>query len=336
MDLQLMWSHVMRDVLDSLKLSIFPRTAFVEGQANVDDILNTEMGGAIRMRAPGMVQPFNHEFAGQKAFPLFDLFDKIQERRTGVGAATMGMDGSALQSTTAQAAQQSISASQQMVELIARIFAETGMKRTFKGVYQLLVENEDHEMQFRLNGRDYTVNPSKWGDLDIAIDTGLGLGSEATKLQALSAHAEYISSTLGAMGIDNPMASLQELYNTRKKMLEIAGIRDIQRYMRDPGMSMQQGKKIQSPKSPEQTVADAEIQIKGRIEDRQTLSIILEDDRVREQQIMDLALRAADIAGKYGTQVDVQSIRALMAREKHDADATLAAQAPPVGAPPQQ
>lgn len=329
MDLQLMWSHVMRDVMDSLKLSIFPRTAYVEGQANVDDVLNTEMGAAIRMRAPGMVQPFTHDFTGQQAFPLFDLFDKIQERRTGVSAATMGMDGSALQSTTAGAAQASISASQQMIELIARIFAETGMKRVFKGVLRLVRDNQDSEMQFRLNGRNYKVNPSKWGELDVGIDTGLGVGSESTKLNALTAHADYLQGQLGSMGIDNPMSSLVELYNTRKKILEIAGIRDIQRYMRDPSAPASQGKQIQSPQSPEQVVADAEIKIKGRVEDRQTLAIILEDERVREKQDQDLYLGAAEISGKYGTQVDMQAIKAMMHSEKLAAAHTLAIQTQP-------
>lgn len=331
MDLQLMWSHVMRDVLDSLKLSIFPRTAYVEGQANVDDVLNTEMGGAIRMRAPGMVQPFTHEFAGQRAFPLFDLFDQIQERRTGIGKASMGMDGSALQSTTAGAAEQTISASQQMVELVARIFAETGMKRTFRGVLLLLRENQDHEMQFRLNGHDYRVNPSAWSDLDITIETGLGIGSQATKLQALTAHASDLQASFGSMGMDNPLGSLQEYYNTKKRILEIAGVRDVQRYLRDPSISMKQGKQIQSPKSPEQTVADAEIAIKGRMEDRETLKIILQDDRDRESLIADVHLRAANIEGQWGTRVNVAEIEAQMQREQTAASATLAAQPAPVG-----
>lgn len=326
MDLQQMWSHVMRDVLDSLKLSIFPRTAYVEGQANVDDILNTEMGGAIRMRAPGMVTPFSHEFAGQKAFPLFDLFDGIQERRTGIGAATQGMDGSALQSTTAQAANQSMAASQQQVEMIARIFAETGMKRLFMGVLTLLKENQDHEMQFRLNGRDYKVSPQKWGALDVTIDTGLGLGSQEVKLQALTAHAADIKESFSSMGMNNPIASLTELYNTKKRILEIAGIRDIQRYMRDPALAQQNNAQVQPPVSPEQTVADAEVKIKGRVEDRETLKIILQDDREREKQIADEYLQAANIQGQWGTPVDVAHIRLLQEREKADAAHILAVQ----------
>jgi hypothetical protein len=335
MDLQVMWSHVMRDVLDSLKLSIFPRTAYVEGQANVDDVLNTEMGGAIRMRAPGMVTPFTHEFAGQKAFPLFDVFDQIQERRTGIGRGSMGMDGSALQSTTAGAAAASISASQQMVELVARIFAETGMKRVFAGVLRMLRENQDHEMQFRLNGHDYKVMPSAWDDLDVSIDTGLGLGSEQNKLAALTQHATDLQGTFSSMGMDNPLGSLTEYYNTKKKILEIAGIRDVQRYLREPVTAQKNGAKIQSPTSPEQTVADAEVKIKGRMEDRETLKIILTDDREREKLIADVELRAADIEGKYGTQVDVAHIRALMAREQQQSEALLAAQPQPVGnAPP--
>jgi len=68
-DIQEIKSEVLRNTLDSLAQSIHPRTAVVEGQVNIDDVLNNETGAIIRMRAPGMVQPFSSPFVGQAAFP---------------------------------------------------------------------------------------------------------------------------------------------------------------------------------------------------------------------------------------------------------------------------
>ncbi len=44
MDIQEIKSNVQRGILDSLAQAIHPRTAIVEGQANLEDVLNTEVG----------------------------------------------------------------------------------------------------------------------------------------------------------------------------------------------------------------------------------------------------------------------------------------------------
>ena len=68
-DIQEIKSEILRNTLDSLAQSIHPRTAIVEGQVNIDDVLNNETGAVIRMRAPNMVQTFAQPFVGQAAFP---------------------------------------------------------------------------------------------------------------------------------------------------------------------------------------------------------------------------------------------------------------------------
>lgn len=52
MDIQLLMSAIVRNTLDSLAQAIHPRTAVVEGQVNMDDVMNTETGAIVRMRAP--------------------------------------------------------------------------------------------------------------------------------------------------------------------------------------------------------------------------------------------------------------------------------------------
>ena len=108
-----------------------PRVAVVEGQANIEDVMNTEVGGIIRTRNAGAVQPFSVPFVGQQAFPMLQYMDEIKENRTGMSKASMGLDADALQSTTAAAVNATVKGGQQHIELIARIFAEKGMKPLF-------------------------------------------------------------------------------------------------------------------------------------------------------------------------------------------------------------
>ena len=133
-DIQKVKSMVMRSMLDSLALSVHPRVAVVEGQANIEDVMNTEVGGIIRQRNAGAVQPFNMPFVGKDCFPMLSYLDEVKENRTGISKASMGLDPDALQSATASAVQATVQGGQQHIELIARIFAETGMKPMFKGI----------------------------------------------------------------------------------------------------------------------------------------------------------------------------------------------------------
>ena len=105
-------SQIMRDTLDSLGHSIFPRMGIVEGQVNVDDVLNTDIGQPIRMRAPGMVQPFAVPFVGKEAFPVLGYLDESKENRTGVSKASAGLNAEALQSTTSAAVTATMSGAQ--------------------------------------------------------------------------------------------------------------------------------------------------------------------------------------------------------------------------------
>lgn len=321
MDMQNIGSHVWRDVLDSLKQSIFPRTAYVEGQANVDDILNTEIGAAIRMRAPGMVTPFVTPFTGESAFPIFDRLDQVREQRTGIGNSAMALDGSALQSTTPVAAQATVSASQQQVDLTARMFAH-GVSRMFRGVLRLLCEHQDEKMQFQLNGRTFNVNPMQWDpDMHAIVDTGLGVGNNDVKLSTLATTNQAQKEVIQQFGPENPLCGLKEYYNTLQSLLETAGIRDTHRYWRDPDVSKAQGIVIQPPApTPEQIIAQSQEKIESAKLDKDKLKIILDDQRQRDQMESDEKVKLADIAAKHGSHFDSKHLDAMQAQIQSQRD----------------
>lgn len=326
-DLQNIESHVMRDVLDSLKASIFPRFGVVENQANIDDVLNTEIGGAIRMRSPGAVTPFEVPFSGEKAFPLFEKLDQVKEARTGVGRAAMGLDGKALQSTTPDAARQSMTASQSQVELIARIFAETGISELYRGVLKLVIRHGKGSFWIRkLNGRPIEVDPTRWDpDMEVSVDSALGTGLNETKVAILGGVAAAQKEALQLLGIDNPLCSLQEYYHTNADILELSGFRDVDRYWRSPQVAMENGIEVQEPgPSPEQILAEAQIEIEKGKAHVEALKAILQDDRERDKLDADIILRSTEIAAKYKTSVDVEAIKALVSRERAQTAPTVA------------
>ena len=201
-DLQEIKSEILRNTLDSLAQSIHPRTAIVEGQVNIDDVLNNETGAVIRMRAPGMVQPFNTPFVGQAAFPMLDYVDQIKEDRTGMSKAAMGLNADALQSSTKAAVAATISASQGRIELTSRILAE-GMKKLFKGILFLITTHQDKPRMVRLRNEWVQIDPRAWDNsMDVSINIGLGQGDVNERLQGLMMIMQKQEQALSTMGAD--------------------------------------------------------------------------------------------------------------------------------------
>ena len=67
---------------------------------------------------------------------MLEYVDQVRDQRTGFSKASMGLDPKVLQSTSANAVNQTIQGSALKVEMIARVFAETGCRDLAFGVLQ--------------------------------------------------------------------------------------------------------------------------------------------------------------------------------------------------------
>lgn len=342
MDLQLIKTNVVRNTLDSLAQVIHPRTVVVEGQVNMDDVLNVETGGIIRARAPGMVQALSEPFVGMSAMPIISYLDDLRASRTGISKASQGLDPDVLQSTTKAAVSATMSAAQERLEMIARIFAETGIKRMFKGIANMLIRHQDKPMMIRLRNGWTAVDPRTWSaDMDMVVNVGLGNGNASERTALLLQVLGKQEQVLMQYGPNNPLCDLKQYRDTMVKILAINGIKDGASYWKNinPQMlpqlqQMAMGNKQQQP-DPATMLAQVEMQkiqadiqiaqLKAQLEVEKTK---MADDRERDKTEADIMLRAAEIQAKYGSQVDIANIRAMMDRER-DALKILAQQAMP-------
>ena len=323
-DLQRIKSAIMRNMMDSLSLAIHPRVGVVEGQANMDDVLNTEVGGVIRMRQAGAVQPFSVPFVGQAAFPMLEYLDSVRENRTGMSKAAMGLDAGALQSTTRAAVAATVTAAQQHLELIARIFAETGMRALFKGILKLVVENQDRPRVVRLRNQWVPIDPRSWDSgMDVEIDVGLGGGTDEQKVAVLTTIAAKQEQIMQQMGPQNPLVTPAQYRNTLVRIAELSGFKNSSDFFQDPAMAPPPQPPPPPPPDPAQILAEVEKQkIMADIQNKQAelelkrQSMLLEDDRARDKQEADIMLRAYEIQLKSGTQIDTAMLTAMMERPR--------------------
>jgi hypothetical protein len=317
-------SQIMRDTLDSLGHSIFPRMGIVEGQVNIDDVLNTDIGQPIRMRAPGMVQPFAVPFVGKEAFPVLGYLDEQKENRTGVSKASAGLNADALQSTTKAAVSATMSGAQGRVELICRHFAEGGLKTMFKTVNNLVIKHQNAQDVFRLNGKFVPVDPRYWdNDKDIVVNVAISKSSDEEKFQVLSSLAGKQEQIMTTLGPNNPLVNLQQYANTLTRMIEMAGFQDAQSFINTEVPPLPPTPPEAQKPSAEEILATAEAQkaqnlAQKAIIDAETdrMKIIMDDDRQRDIEEAQIRLKAIELQGKYGSQINIAEINAIMERDR--------------------
>ena len=316
-------SQIMRDTLDSLGHSIFPRMGVVEGQVNIDDVLNTDIGQPIRMRAPGMVQPFSVPFVGKEAFPVLGYLDESKENRTGVSKASAGLNADALQSSTKSAVAATMSGAQGRIELICRHFAEGGMQQLFKLVNGLVIKHQDAQAMYRLNNQFVTVDPRYWdADKDMVVNVAISKSSDEEKSALLAQMAGKQEQILQIMGVNNPLVSLQQYSNTLTKIIEMAGFKDAQAFINTQVPPMPPQPEQQQPDAAEMLaqaeMQKAQVQAQKAMIDAETdrMKIIMDDDRDRDKAEANIRLKAAELNAKYGAQVNVAEINALMERDR--------------------
>ena len=282
MDLQLMKSTLMRNLMDNMYNQNFGRYAVLEGQANLDDLLTQRPGGVVRVKSPNAVMPLNTPALEPYSFQMLEYLDGIRESRAGVSKYSQGMNDKALTShTTATAVNQVMTAAQSRVELIARNFAETGVKELMRVIYALLIKNQDRERVIMLRNQWIPVRPSAWKDqMDCTVSVGLGNGNKDQQLTHLSTIMQFASQAMaGGLSLVNE----QNLYNIGAAMIRNMGFQNVNDFMTDPSQVQQQ----QEGPSHEQKMAEMDMQIKSK-----ELEIKAADVQIKAQRVQLEAAKA--------------------------------------------
>lgn len=234
MDLQLIRSTMLRNVLDNIYHQNNATYEVVEGQVNYDDILTTEPGGSIRVTAPGSVTPLVTPPLPPATMAWMEYLEGVGEKRTGVSRWISGPDASDLKHQTDSGISQVRNAASGKIRQIAKIFAKTGIKELGHKILRLLVENASGAQRAKISGQWVSFDPSRWNTkMACSVNVGLGDGERHQRLQQLMMVAELQEKALkdGA----SMMVTPAHLYNTAQDIQEALGFKRQERYFKDPG-----------------------------------------------------------------------------------------------------
>jgi hypothetical protein len=258
MDLQLIKSTVTRQILDNLYLTNNARMGVVEGQVNLDDMLTVTAGGVVRIKNPNAIVPLTVPATASQSFPMLQYLDSVQSKRTGVNDAQQGLDPNILQNATATAVAAVQSAAAGKIEMIARLFAETGVKDLFQKILQLLCKYQDKARVIRLRGKYITIDPREWTNgFDVSINVGLGTGNKQEQMAMVAMVLQKQEQILGTQGYNNPLVTITQYRQTLGRFIEAAGYKDSSEFFKEIPPELEQ--QIANPQ-PQQAPVDPAVQ----------------------------------------------------------------------------
>jgi hypothetical protein len=323
-DIQIIKSTLLRGQLDAMYLANSPRWA-VSDRVNLDDMLTSRPGGVVRVQGePGSALfPLQSPPAPQTGFSLIEYLDRAKGTRTGISEQMAGIDANALNKTAMQANILQNNA-QERISLVARTFANTGVKDLFMLVHRMVRKYNTRQEIIRLNNKWVTVDPREWKERkDMSVSVGLGTGNKDQQLghlmTILQAQREAIQ-----IGVATP----KNVYHALKKLTQNAGFKAPEEFWTDPG-----DKPVPPPPNPQvalkqmelqadQQKFQAETQMKQQETDKQSQLDIqkFQAQAAIDQQKADRVWQQEQLRSSNDVAIEKEKIAAQMELERYKAE----------------
>lgn len=355
-EIQRVKSQILRGTLNSLAQAVDPTLIVKDGDVNPRDIVNPEVSGVIRtLGDPNQVlREIGHQFVGHATLPMLEYYDMVREDRSGWSRGSEALDPKALQSSTRTGVSAAITAAQQRVEMIARSFAETGVKRLYAGLLGLAIRYQDRPRVIRIRGEWVPVDPRHWhSSLDVQVNLSIGQGSVEDRMTVLSMLAGKQMELLSA---GSPLVSWVEVRRTMAEILKLAGRKDVDLLLKPFGpqeQMMLEQQMAQQPPQPDPATMLAQIEMQKAQIDMQKaqaqiqldaqkaqqsaqvdsarlvmdrLRLAMDDDRERDRIARDMALRERELELTHRAEINDAELRAAVARDRAAMDADVKVQ----------
>jgi hypothetical protein len=230
-------SHLVRNMLDNVYQSNYPRVMH-SNKVDLDDLLTPRAGGTIEVDTDvadvgGHAVPLVVPNMIGDVLTAIEYTDVERETRTGVTRYTQGLDADSL-NKTATGFKGMMDASQQRQELVARMFADGGVKQIFQKTVDIQSKNQETPQSVKVAGKPTMIDPREWGqNTRCVINVGLGSGDRNEKIMNLN-HILNIQERFMGQGM---MLSDQEgMFKTLGKIIDEVGLKDVQSYFNNPAL----------------------------------------------------------------------------------------------------
>lgn len=237
-ELQDMKVALTRQIVQNIALTNDPKMILAEDSINISDYIE---GRKVIRKKPGssmgdvaMAMPVNQ--LSPQTFQFLEYLEGQKENRTGITRYNQGLDANSL-NKTATGISAILGQSAQRLELVARMFAETGISELFRFMVSLNQKFVDQETVVRLTNKQLRISPDDLnGNFDLVVNAGISISTKESTIMTLQTMLTALMQTQAA-GI--PIVTPQNIYNLFKKWIESAGFKNYNDYVTDPAVVQQ-------------------------------------------------------------------------------------------------
>lgn len=311
MDIQRIKTMLLRMLLDSGYFAQNQRAEISMADANeftISDYLRNEPGVPIRSKSGKAVVPLQASNLNFNAYEALEYFSTVAEGRTGVVRNAQGLNPDTLHDT-AKGALTLLAAAQKRVKMIARIFAETGVKDLYLGIHADIRENARASTIAHLLGKWVPVDPTKWGERNaMTVSVGLGASGKDMDIAAMN-QIIGLQKTIVEGGGLGMLVTPENLFNGATTLSKKLGVKAPQMYFTDPA-----GQPPPQPKpDPEMAKVQGQLQLQ---QSKQQSDMQLELAKIQSTQ----AIEAAKAQAQSAVQVQANQLEheRMQAKQQND------------------
>ena len=227
-----------RQIMQNVALTNDPKMLLDETAINIDDFVQGRK--VIRMKAGHslheVAMPMNISPLSPQTFTFLEWIEGQKENRTGITRYNQGLDANSL-NKTATGISAILGQSSQRLELVARMFAETGLYELFRFMVSLNQKFIDQQTVIRLTNKEMKITPEDLdGSFDLIVNAGISI---STKESTIMATQTLLTAIMQANAAGYMISTPENVYNLFKKWIESIGFKNYGDYITDPAISQQ-------------------------------------------------------------------------------------------------
>ncbi|AQS61713.1 hypothetical protein AGRHK599_LOCUS1292 [Rhizobium rhizogenes] len=318
-------SKIQRAILDNLHMHVDPVKIINPEVTSADDVLSIHAGKVIRSDDPtGGISYSQPQFAGMSALPIVEQMKSNMDYVTGVGGQMVSIDPADLQRVAAGANTQRVNAQQLLIEQVCRQFADSGYRYLVRIIIDLCIQNPELAQQYvqRLTNNAIPFAIDDWSsEMDVSTTISFGSMDRDYRLSVLNT---TLQSQMQAM--QSGIAGPQQIYKTLVEIAETAGLQGAESYYIDPA-TLPPAPPPPEPVDPNKSLAEAQVlkaQLEAQADEKErefdAYKLRVEDDFRRDELAQKLVIEQAEIAAKYGAQIDIARLEVEQSRQRQDVE----------------
>lgn len=226
-------TSIWRNILDNMYLKNNQRTIAVEGMVNLDDLLVSRPGGIIRAKRTDAVAPYVTPDLGSDVYRMVDYLDQVRAGRVGVSPEGSIADQSIGDAVGSEGVERLLTQKEELVGLMVRVFAETGIKPLMEMIRKLLIRHIDATLDYEYHDEWVQVAPKNWIQRNrTTVRVGTGSGNRQQQASALTAVLGYQEKLLANPG--QALVTEAQVFTALDDLAKVSGMPGAGAYFLDP------------------------------------------------------------------------------------------------------